>query len=333
MTNEERAAGIQEWGRFTPRRAAFLTMALLHGGVCVQRQYDAFAGIANGRSTREFFEKLVDDQLATAYPCAKSKGRIYHLHHRKLYQLIGEPHSRFRKRANVERALERLIVLDAVLATPRVRWLATEREKVEHFVKRHGVALPELPHVTFGTGAAAVTRYFVDKLPIGVGALGELTFMYVLGEASGRAFRSFIEEHRATMKRLPRWRVLLVANSRLKPALTSHRRVVEDLCAAPLPSRIADEFQWYCQMRRAIESDSREPANAAEGARYARARQAFSAPRFYAAYRRWLREGDASLLDLTTSHFHDVGQREGGVMDTLVLSHVYANLIPLARTA
>lgn len=333
MTNEERAARIEQWGRFTPRRAAFLTTVLLHGGVCVQRQYDAFAGIASGRATREFFEVLVDRQFATPYPCAKSNGRVYHVHHRRLYELIGEAHSRFRKRANVPRALERLMVLDAVLAMPRLRWLATEREKVEHFVKRHSIALPELPRLTFGTGAAEVTRFFFHKMPIGVGPLGELTFMYVLGEPSGRAFRSFLEDHRGTIKRLSRWRILLVASSRMKEAVDTHRHVVEDFCAPPLPFRISDEFKWYCQMRQALESTDQEPANDAERARYSRARQAFSAPRFYAAYRRWLREGDGSLADLTTTHFHDARQRDGGILDTVVLRHVYADLIPLARTA
>lgn len=91
MTNEERVANIQDWGRFTPRQATFLTTVLLHSGVCVQRQYDAFAGIANGRATRELFERLVARRFATPYACERSNGRVYHVHHRKLYECVFRP--------------------------------------------------------------------------------------------------------------------------------------------------------------------------------------------------------------------------------------------------
>lgn len=333
MMNEERVLKVQEWSGLTPRQAAFLSTVLLHSGVCVQRQYDQFAHIANGRATRDFFEELVRRRLATAYPCVRGNARIYHVHNRSLYALIGEPHSRFRKRANVARALERLMVLDAVLAAPGQRWLATEREKVEHFVKRHSIDLAELPGVAFGSEADRVTRFFAEKMPIGVGTLGEITLMYLIGEPTAREFRSFLERYRQVLKRLPRWRVQLVANHRMKAGLGAHRRAIEDFCAPPLPARIGDEFGWYCRMRRALESGAGEPANDGDRARYVRARRAFSAPRFYAAYRRWLRDGDGSLLDLLTTHFHDAWQREDGIVDTVILRHAYAHLIPLACTA
>lgn len=333
MTNEERVLRVHEWSGLTPRQAGFLTSVLLHSGVCVQRQYDQFAGIANGRATRDFFEELVRRRLATAYPCVRGNARIYHVHNRSLYALIGEPHSRFRKRANVARALERLMVLDAVLAAPGLRWLATEREKVEHFVKRHSIDLSELPSVAFGSEAERVTRFFAEKMPIGVGTLGEITLMYLVGEPTGREFRSFLERYRQLLKRLPRWRVQLVANHRMKAGLGTHRRAIEDFCAPPLPPRIGDEFGWYCRSRRALERGAGELANDADKARYVRARRAFSAPRFYAAYRRWLRDGDSSLLDLLTTHFHDAWRRDGGIVDTVILRHAYAHLIPLACTA
>ena len=101
----------------------------------------------------------------------------------------------------------------------------------------------------------------------------------------------------------------------------------------PLPPRIADEFHWYCQTRHAIEAGAVGLRTEGESARYLRARRAFSAPRFYSAYRRWLREGEASLLDLSATQFHDAWQREGGIVDTVILRHAYAHLIPLACTA
>ena len=73
MTVDERAAAVEPFG-FTPRQARFLTTVMLHAGVCVQRQYAQFAGIANGQLTRDFFARLVRDRIATAYPCWRGVG-------------------------------------------------------------------------------------------------------------------------------------------------------------------------------------------------------------------------------------------------------------------
>ena len=55
---------------------------------------------------------------------------------RRLYRAIGEPDNRHRRPATVARAIERLMVLDAVLAARQLTWLATEREKVAYFVEQ-----------------------------------------------------------------------------------------------------------------------------------------------------------------------------------------------------
>lgn len=44
---------------FTDRQARFLVLVLEHSGVCLPRQYRAFAGIAHGRETHRFFAKLI----------------------------------------------------------------------------------------------------------------------------------------------------------------------------------------------------------------------------------------------------------------------------------
>jgi hypothetical protein len=45
MTAAERATALESHG-FTPRQAAFMATVLLHGGVCVPRQYCAPASRA-----------------------------------------------------------------------------------------------------------------------------------------------------------------------------------------------------------------------------------------------------------------------------------------------
>src|SRR5215218_1922007 len=43
---------------FTERQARFLVLVARHSGVCVMRQFSAFAGIVFGQKTRKFFARL-----------------------------------------------------------------------------------------------------------------------------------------------------------------------------------------------------------------------------------------------------------------------------------
>jgi hypothetical protein len=120
MTNDERVAAVRAFG-FSERRARFLLLVLEHAGVCLPRQYRTFAGIAHGRQTHDFFERLVRDGYATTDATAPvHAGRIFHVHYKPLYRAIGEPDHRHRKPMSVGRAVERLMVLDGVLAGPSV---------------------------------------------------------------------------------------------------------------------------------------------------------------------------------------------------------------------
>jgi hypothetical protein len=60
VADDERVAALQAFG-FTPRQAQFLVLVLEHSGVCLPWQYRTFAGIARGRQTHGFFDKLVRD--------------------------------------------------------------------------------------------------------------------------------------------------------------------------------------------------------------------------------------------------------------------------------
>ena len=122
------------------------------------------------RTRTDFFASLVQRKFATAYTCAHKRARIFHLHHRALYDAVGEPHSRFRKPTPIGVAIERMMVLDAVLSSSGVSWLASERDKLAHFCRllRARLDQEEFPHITFGNGVRRCVRYFPDKLPIGV---------------------------------------------------------------------------------------------------------------------------------------------------------------------
>src|SRR5687767_12084860 len=114
MNIDEAVRTVAEKG-FTERQARFLVLVARHSGVCLMRQYSAFAGIVFGQKTRKFFSKLQRLGYVSTYDCAHNRARIYHLRHRDIYDAIGEPESRLRRPPAVPRAIERLMVLDAIL--------------------------------------------------------------------------------------------------------------------------------------------------------------------------------------------------------------------------
>jgi hypothetical protein len=59
MTAEDRVKAVAEFG-FTERQARFLVLVMRHAGICVPRQYAAFAGTAYGRHINALFDRLVD---------------------------------------------------------------------------------------------------------------------------------------------------------------------------------------------------------------------------------------------------------------------------------
>ena len=120
MNLEQAVQTITKRG-FTVRQAQFLILVARHSGVCVMRQYSSFAGIVFGQKTRKFFAKLVRLGFVSTYDCAHGRGRVYHVRHRAIYEAIGEPDSRLRRPPGVPRALERLMLLDAILREPGQR--------------------------------------------------------------------------------------------------------------------------------------------------------------------------------------------------------------------
>jgi len=244
VTDADRTRRVMPLG-FTDRQASFLVTVMLHAGVCMLRQYCAFAGIVHGQKTRDFFKRLVTGRFATVYPCAHGRGRLFHVHRRSLYQAIGEPHSRFRRPTPIPRAVERLMVLDAVLSSPDMMWLAAERDKLAHFTHLlHGrVDREQLPHLTFGTGTARTVRYFPDRLPIGVPKDGHgHVFTYLVNRSVPVDFRPFLRRHAEILRGLPRWTVRLLVPQHLSESVTLYEAAWREELASPLRLSTAEEL-------------------------------------------------------------------------------------------
>jgi hypothetical protein len=333
MTFAERAEKVAAEG-FTQRQARFLVTVMLHSGVCMDRQYCAFARIAHGRKTYDFFQRLVGKKYATVYRCAHGRARIFHLHHKALYRVIGEGNNRFRRPTPIARAVERLMLLDTVLSSPDLTWLATEHDKLAHFTPlvHHRLHRDELPHLTFGSGANTTVRYFPDKLPIGVCADGSHVFTYLVNRAAPVDFRAFLYRHVDLLCALPTWSIRLLIPNHLIEAKGTYEAACREELNSPLRLSTADELLWYFKERRRSD-DASEAIEGAGGERLRRAQRAFDAPRFRVLYRSWLRDGQSAIDGAVSSVLSDAILRRTGQVESHVLSHQYLHLAPLVATA
>ena len=329
MTFEERVQAMIDHG-FTERQAGFLTTVMLHSGVCLGRQYCAYAGIVRGQKVHDFFRDLVANNHVSVYSRAHRKTHLYHVHAKTLYRAIGEPNNRHRRPVPLSRAVERLMVLDGVLADRRHRWLATEREKIAHFTRVTRLSRSELPHISFGVQPDETVRYFAEKLPIGIDPDGRRhVFIYLVTRRLPIDFRVFLHRYGNLLRTLPAWTVRVLVPPHLIGAVALHEAAARDELAIPLPPATVDELRWYFEQRRDAAAD---PAIVAD-LRFQRASAMFGAPRFRVLYRMWRRYGNR-MLDATTSPVTaDALARRTGQVDCHVLAHTYQHLSALVSTS
>ena len=323
-TFNDRVDAIKAFG-FTERQARFVVTVMLHSGVCLGRQYCAFAGIDYGAPVANLFKTLQERGFATPQACGHNRARLFHIHFKPLYAAIGEPDNRFRRPMTLARAVERLMLLDAVMADRNVGWLATEHDKLHYFASV-GVPRHHLPSLTFRSADEETVRYFHEKLPIGVGLDGVThVFLYLVTGGMPMDFRLFLERHAELLRSLPAWTIRLLLPRHLTDAANLHRTAFAEQLATPLPADVVDEMRWYFHACRdgGVELDER----------YYRAQTAFAGARFRALYKRWLMDGERVLDAVMSPVLVDVVARRVGVLDCQVLAHPYLHLLPLVGTA
>jgi hypothetical protein len=332
--NRERAEALAAFG-LTERQAGFLLQVLLHAGVFVERQYCRFAGIAHGQKTADFLGKLVERKYATPIAAgALHRGRLFHVHYKPLWAAIGEPDSRFRKPATLGRLIERVMLLDAVLADRDLVWLGPSADKLRFFASEGNEAgrlrQDEYPHICFGEGPAKVARYFPDKLPIGAKPYGSPhVFLYLVTKPSPADFRAFLIRHTNLLGALHEWTVRLLFPRHLTKAIPAYRDAARDHLAIAVAPSSVEEMRWFFHERRRLaQTPSERPDR-----RFMDAAKAFSGPRYSALYRAWQAGGDPALLQAESTMLPDAVSRERGRLDCVVLSRQYLHLSALVGIA
>jgi hypothetical protein len=328
-----RVAALMEFG-FTERQARFLAHVLVFSGVFLERQYRAFTGLVHGRKTQEFLAGLVDRGYATAItPGALHRGRLYHVQFKPLYEAIGEANNRHRKPASLGRFVERLMLLDAVLADHRYGWLGTEQDKRTYFREALEYPLPDAwyPHLTFHSSTDKTIRFFPEKMPIGVPLKGERrhVFLYLATHEVPLDFRVFLLRHADLLKCINEWTIRVLMPRRLRRAAALYRYAVRDAFLMPLELREVRELDWYFRFR----GGELVCPSADRDLTVATAAQKYTAARFEALYRLWLQRGDEALRAMQLPLLRDDIQRGWGRFEFVQLPQQYLQLTALVGTS
>ena len=236
MTFDERVQAVAKKG-FTERQARFLTTVMLHAGVCVPRQYARFCRHRPRAEDAEVFRQARAARYASMYDCRHNRARIYHVNQRALYAAIGEADSRLRRPLTLNHAIQRLMVLDAIVEDPDLVWLGTAEEKAAHLM-----TLTRIDQSTCLTSPSArvnarAVRYFPERLPIGIHLAGRGVLVYVVTDPWLDEFRVFLERHAALLRALPAWTLRIVVPPQFPASVERAKQVVWNQLLTPLRAR------------------------------------------------------------------------------------------------
>jgi hypothetical protein len=323
---DERVQAVAKLG-FTDRQARFLTTVMLHGGVCVRRQFARFAGTAYGHNVNAFFDKLVERGHAASCDCVHNRAKLYHVHDRALYGAIGEANSRYRRPLPARAVCGRLMRLDAVIEHPELEWLPTEAEKLAFladFVPSCRVI--RLPNVTVGVGRRRRVRVFPDDVLIGVEPGGRVVFLCLVSDPFPDALRACLQRSRDLLRIVPVWTLKLVFPARISNSIDRFVAVAREELATPLPVVVVDELREYfghLAARAKGQTRGFDP-------RFRELQETFAAPRFRLLYRRWLADGETAFETVTSPAIGEAIAWGGGRIEWTVLPTRYDHLSPLA---
>ena len=225
------------------RRAEWIALACLHGGVFTRAQWTAFLG-CHPEKVRRAVHALVEQGLVAKEdpPGIVGIGRVCRIRGRAIYRALGTGDSR-RRITSREVLMRRLLSLDYVLAHSQLPWLPTEAEKVRA-VEALGIERRLLPQRVYGGTAGNLRRYFPLKLPVALDA-ERAVFVYAdPGHETAAALRSWGTAHRKLWKAL--WdrgvRIEVVAVARTWQERSRAERVLANWTRDPRPSEFDAEI-------------------------------------------------------------------------------------------
>ena len=227
---------------------------MLHSGVCMDRQYCAFARHRPRAEDHRLLRDPGRPQAGHARTSARtaalgSSTSIIERSTRRSASLTAA----FESQRPSARPSNGLMVLDAVLASRASRgWPRSATSwRTSPGSSRSRLRREDLPHLAFGNGVETCVRYFPDKLPIGVADDGrEHIFGYLVTRAAPVDFRAFLHRHAELLRALGRWAIRLWCRAISRGRRTPTNGRGSRSSRSPLRPSTADELRWFFAQRR-----------------------------------------------------------------------------------
>jgi hypothetical protein len=218
-----------------------------------------------------------------------------------------------------------LVLLDALLASPSVVWLATSEEKQVHLSSLAAITAAEVEHLTRFEDATKAARAVGDWMPIGIDLAGRWVFVYVVTGDQLQDFHWFLQRHAALFRMLPAWTLRVVYLPLTACLANCYDKTARNELAGLRPE-LLNHLHWYFARRRAY---TLERAAIDDQERYDHAHYGFAATRFQVLYRRWLREGDIVFETISSGALGEMIASGAGRIECHVLPFSYRHLSPL----
>ncbi len=312
---------------FTERQREFLVTVMVHAGCFLERQYCAFTGTVRGQNSREFIARLVARGFVRVVePGPVRRGRLYHVHHKPLYEAIGQADNRNRRLRTLGRMVERVMILDAILGDRRCWWLSPADDKWKFFcLKRDNRLQPDdYPHIAFGTGRQRTIRCFPDKLPIGVEKTDRdrLVFVYLVNRRLPVDFRQFLMRHTELFRMVHTWTVRLLVPRRFRKAVALYKAALREELWTPMNPSVCKLLETYFPERYTQGGHLGDPDD-----RYLREEfRKQGMAKIQALYRAWRREGDRVLWRANSHTLRDDRSHGCSAVDVELLNRQYLQL-------
>ncbi len=323
---EARVNALSGFG-FTRRQREFLVTVMVHSGCFLERQYCAFTGTVRGQNSREFMTRLVARGFVRVIePGPVRRGRLYHIHHRPLYEAIRQADNRNRRLRIVGRMVERVMILDAILGDRRCWWLSPADDKWKFFcLMRDNYLRPEdYPHIAFGSGPQRTIRCFLDKLPIGIDKenSSRLVFVYLVNRRLPVDFRQFLFRHAELFRMVHTWTVQLLVPRRFRKAVALYKAALREELWTPMHPSVCKTLETYFPGRHVQGGHLGDPDD-----RYIREefrRQGMA--KIQALYRAWRRDGDRVLWRANSTTLRDDRSHGCSAIEVELLNRQYLQL-------
>ena len=189
LKGRERA--LEPFG-LTGRRAEWIALASLHGGVFTRAQLSDWLGASRFKVLR-LVQALTERRLLTEETVRGLK--VCRICARGVYQALGAEDIRHRRITSVEVVVRRLLSFDYVIEHPGLPWLPTGSEKVDSF-DALGIPRSLLPVRVYRGAAGGAQRYFPRGMPVALDSRRAVFVHADPGYDTSTALHSWRDRHR-----------------------------------------------------------------------------------------------------------------------------------------